>query len=1653
MRFLTAFALFAIAFLRIGPVMAQAAPNDYCFNWNGYSGCYSSFAQAEAAMKSLMPESYRDGLSPRGAIWTGQQNNGDGTEPWRMDYVISNKSPQTIFPATYSSSSGNSDAGLCSPSNDPLRPGQCLNGDAIATAVYDKARRDYPACDFAMIGFQGAYAIPFSQVKSEGFNSRYGTVHYTPKDFYATRQFVYTSWCASWGAGAPPVTSKVYLTKWQTIYCPEAMTPVEGYSSVSESPSGASSTIVVTTIQCRPTLPAPVVTYKMKLTCSPSAGDNPHPCHPATGDKSREEFDFEFAGVPFARYYHSLRQTGTQPYFAPGWTHTFSDRVLDGGRWNNMRVFRGDGYAEIFWDIGNGIYKSSLSSRRKLVKFGDGTYKVYDESGRIQSFNSAGRLIKDDRSEIGLQSVDFTYDGDRLIQATDQNGRMLKFFYIENRLSSIELPDGGLLEYKFDSAGNFERVVYPDSREKQYHYNESGLSLANDRHALTGITSENGQRYASFGYAANGRVNLSRLHKGDGTYVDQTTIDYANVNAPVVTLPHGETLTYGLQQEGGYTRITSVVSGGGGGIYSYYTGAGSGPSTTVGVLGRTTKHNYGDAYETSRYEAFGTPDEKKITTSRNADYRIVQREVAAKVGTNYVAKQVVSASYNSRGQRLTATVTDPATSTSRTTSFTYCEQADVNGGVCPLVGLLRQIDGPRADVADITSFQYRAADDPQCAVAPTSCEYRKGDLWKIINAAGHVVTVLGSDGAGRPRRIQDSNGVTAQIDYDLRGRPIAYKLRGLNDASEADDRITLIDYWPTGLVKKVTHPDGAISNYAYDDALRLTSITDGEGNRIDLTLNAASRLTKKDIRDPAGVLMSTVSRTYNSINRLQSMIDAYGRATTFTYDSAKYPDIGTDALGRSSDSNYDVLGRLARVLRDVNGIAAETSYGYDVLDNVVRVTDPKGLNTTYVYNGLGDLTQQNSPDTGATQFTYDAAGNLATRTDALGVTSTFAYDALNRVTSVAYPTSALNIGYTYDVPQAACAAGETYGTGRLARMTDASGDTIYCYDRFGNLVRKVQVTNGKTFTLRYQFNVAGRLTGIVYPDGTVVDYVHGASGRVTEVGVQAAGGARQVVAGGIAYYPFGPVGEWTYGNGRKMTRSLNQNYEPGFVEVTGQGGLSIGYEFDVIGNLKKLRGADQSDPALRVFGYDGLNRLAESRDGVSNALIEGYTYDKTGNRSSVTDASTTTAYDYATGNHRLATTGATTRGYDAVGNTLQIGGTVRQFVYDDRNRMSQYLESGVVKMNYVYNARGEQVRKHLSGTSTYALYDDGGRWVGEYDNAGAPSQQVVWLGTLPIALLEGSGGAQKLYYIEADALGTPRVVVDPTRGSTGTPVWRWELAGNSFGSAPPNQDPDGDAVSFVFNMRFPGQRYDSVSGLNQNYFRDYDASTGRYVQSDPIGLLGGISTFAYAGSAPLTQTDPFGLMVDSVTATCRQDLAFCADLFGDMASGYAGVQRSLGYDCVAEPFEDISDALHKAADLWELWEQVRGSRDFGRRKRTYGDGSPPHVAPILPAKRWKTGDDVYNPTARGNDPAWSTVRGRFWKNEATSPDAAAKYGQENLDRMRRGLAPERYNPDKGGIESMELSHEPVPARDGGTEFVPRWPQDHAAIDPYRRPGY
>ncbi|KWS04797.1 RhsD protein [Lysobacter capsici AZ78] len=773
-----------------------------------------------------------------------------------------------------------------------------------------------------------------------------------------------------------------------------------------------------------------------------------------------------------------------------------------------------------------------------------------------------------------------------------------------------------------------------------------------------------------------------------------------------------------------------------------------------------------------------------------------------------------------------------------------------------MLGLLRKTDGARTDTNDFTTYVYYDQDDAACSTTPSLCAYRKGDLWKVINALGQVTEILRYDASGRALMVMDANAIVTEYEYHPRGWLIATKVRGSNDGSEADDVVTRYEYDPIGQVKKVIQPDGAFIRYEYDAAHRLTDIYDNAGNRIHYTLDAAGARTKEDTRDSSGALKRTLSRIYNQLGQLKTAKTAYDHPTGFTYDASGNGDVTTDALGRKVDNDYDPLNRLAKTLQDVGGINAKTEFKYDALDRLTKVTDPKNLDTTYAYNGFGDQVQLTSPDTGVSTYTYDSAGNRKTETDARNITRTYSYDALNRPTAVAYPTTSLNVGYEYDAVPTVCAAGETFAKGRLSLITDASGSTQYCYDRFGRMVRKVQTTNGKVFAVRYAYTLAGQLSSLTYPDGAVVTYQRDAQGRISQIDTKraVAGATTEVLLSQATYHPFGPTAGWTYGNGRTFARPVDLDYRTTAVVDPSAGGLSVGFGFDAVGNIDKLTPPGATN-ALLTFGYDALNRLTALRDGPTNTAIEAYTYDATGNRQSITTASGSKTYIYPTDSHRLTQAGPDSpRTYDASGNSIQIG--VNSFIYSDAGRSSELKQGATLIQTYVYNGKGEQVRKYTAANDRHVVYSESGQWLGEYDDNGNVIQQAIWMDDLPVGLWAGNGAQQALHYIEPDHLGTPRMVIDPVRNVA---VWSWDLKSEAFGDSAPNQDPDLDGITLVLDMRFPGQRYDSGSGLNYNYFRNYDADSGRYIESDPIGLGGGLNTYAYSNSMPIGAFDSNGL--------------------------------------------------------------------------------------------------------------------------------------------------------------------------------------------------
>ncbi|MGX5730800.1 RHS repeat-associated core domain-containing protein [Pseudoxanthomonas beigongshangi] len=1442
--------LFVVLFIGLTSFTLKAQGSQYCYGGT----CHQTLAQAQAALRAVNP-AYAPYIRFAG---TGSIRS-DGKLIYQ--YRVGDQPAKQFYAPVYAVTSYASSTPGCTGMPPHLDHG-CTSEDAALESFLSSG--GLQSCSIqSSLTPAGSYRNPYNFMKATaGAAGSYGyfkfidylgiaSVAAWPPNTRDFRGFEFDGVCSAMGPGVKRY--RIPIEKRLAFDCPAGFNPTEIASSASFPGQD-----IYSYKWCKPAQGYFEIVGDVRQVASCQLeGES---CNPATGDKSFKVDDFSVSGRLFFRNYHSLGEFDDRK-FSRGWSHSFSERVVAVMGVDPYFVSRGGHYEKTI-SLGNGKY-GFVELPGALLEIvgvpGDVKYRVSYANGDVSEFNAKGSLISISNPDVPTSDLKFFYDGSNLIYIEDAQHRRVEFVYHSGAIQSISLPDGGIVRYQYDNSDALAGVIYPGGAVQQYHYGEQGLATVGFEHLLTGISMD-GERLETFEYDQLGRIVSSRRSSGVGFY-EEVLLSYTGADTVVVNRTgHQSTYKFGSAP---YRAVLSVTDDGG---QVSFVRMSNRLARKIDRLGGVTAYAYSSGFLSRIDEAVTTPFERRTELYYDSSWRLSRKTRLEIVGGTHVLRTAHSVSRGSRGEILSSCAHSSdsnafdytcgshidAINGVRQVSYKYCEQSDVELGVCPRVGLRLNEYGPRSDINDYTSYVYYPEDDIACVSAPSTCQYRKGDLWKVTNAKGQVTETLKYDGAGRVLSVKDPNGVITDFEYHPRGWLTVSKVRGTNDAVEADDAITRIDYWPTGLVKRVTQPDGAFTQYSYDPAHRLTDITDNAGNTIHYVLDNAGHRIAEETKDAGGVLKRSLSRLYNQLGQLATQADAQANPTDFSYDANSNLDAVTDALGRVTDHDHDPLNRLARTLQDVGGIAAETRFQYDALDQLTKVTDPKGLDTTYTYNGLGDLTQLQSPDTGTTTYTYDSAGNRATQTDARGVTTTYAYDVLNRLTAVSYPDTSLNVGYTYDATPAVCGAGETFSVGRLSGMDDASGSTRYCYNRFGHLVRKVQTTNGVSFVVRYAYTVGGNLQAMVYPDGTMVDYGRNAQGQVTEVGVTRSGQSRQVLLNQAAYHPFGPVAGWTYGNGRTLSRTLDQDYRPLTVEDPNTGGLSLGFGYDAVGNLTQLGTAQgMANPVIR-FGYDALGRLTRAEDGPTQAAIDVYAYDATGNRTAHTTAAGTSAYTYLTTSHRLTEVAGVPRTYDAVGNTTAIGGA-RSFAYNDANRMSGVQQSGVTTRQYAYNGRGEQVRRYLGGTNTYTVYDEAGHWLGDYDDTGAPVQQALWMDDLPVGLL---ANGQQLHYLQPDHLGSPRVVIEAARN---VPVWTWDLKGEVFGNTAPQQDPDGDGVPFVLDMRFPGQRYDAASMLNYNYFRDYDASTGRYAQSDPIGLDGGVNTYAYVDGKPLSWIDLMGL--------------------------------------------------------------------------------------------------------------------------------------------------------------------------------------------------
>ncbi|MFC4160901.1 RHS repeat-associated core domain-containing protein [Chitinimonas lacunae] len=572
-------------------------------------------------------------------------------------------------------------------------------------------------------------------------------------------------------------------------------------------------------------------------------------------------------------------------------------------------------------------------------------------------------------------------------------------------------------------------------------------------------------------------------------------------------------------------------------------------------------------------------------------------------------------------------------------------------------------------------------------------------------------------------------------------------------------------------------------------------------------------------------VVSSQTFSYDGRGNLISATNGAGQTTRYQPDASGRITATTDPQGRITRYGYDVLGRTTQVTRPDTKVER---YDYDSLDRLISVTDARGLTTRYEVNAFNETLKRSSPDTGAGSASYDADGRLFSRTNAAGQTVSYRYDAAGRLVEQSHAAGP-KWSFVWDAKN------------RLSEIKDPNATTRYVYDAEGHITTKTQILGTLTHSIAYRWAADDQLSGLTTPSGRKIDYQL-KNGQI--VGITLDG---KPLLTTVAYHPNGAPQGWSWANGLHHTRLFDKAER--LYRIESAGIIAKLLTFDAAGNVDKID--DLLDKTRNQdFGYDDLDRLISEMSAGRN---DSYQYDANGNRTLMSRNGAATPYAIDAASNKLTSVASQARTYATTGHLLSDG--AKTFQYDSAERMIRATVGGTT-YQYAYNALGQRVIK----TGTRFVFDEAGRLLGEYKTDGSLIQETVWLGNLPVATIRPDPTDAKktvVYYVHPDHLGSPRAVSEPSSNKT---LWRWES--DAFGQGAANEDVDGDKRKFVYHLRFPGQYFDSESGLNYNYFRNYDSQTGRYLESDPIGLNGGWNTYAYALNNSPLHSDPKGLSVE-----------------------------------------------------------------------------------------------------------------------------------------------------------------------------------------------
>jgi RHS repeat-associated protein len=1131
-----------------------------------------------------------------------------------------------------------------------------------------------------------------------------------------------------------------------------------------------------------------------------------------------------------------------------------------------------------------------------------------DEDGTRYEFNQFGRLLS--KTTINGISWTFTYDNDAaLSRVTHSSGRELIFNWSGSTyVSSIQLPNGKTIQYDYQTSPTYEfSVVYPDNTgTKTYKYQD-------DRHSPIVSIDIDGQAWGDYAYKTNqvqvdysGMVN--GINRSTYSYTDSTTVE-TNAKGGKKTMAYDENRRL-IRVDKDATEICPASFS----TTAYRSGGNSSKvDFKVDESGVRTSYTYNSNDDIELEYANGITKEYfwdskgrliKLNVWDGAKDPAMcapgQACPTPRLEPARVTEYIYNPAYNNRLQykkekalRYDSTLYTP------TITYTYGYEFHPNKLIKKVY-----IDGPLAGNADVTVKEYNT----------------KGDLTGISYPNGTAISYLHeTNNSGLISQFTDANGLVTGFKYDAKGR---LTQTTINDGTP---KITKYEYYGDNELKKVTYPNAGYLKYGLDSARRVNSITRPDelyaARKTVLTHDLLNNVetTKTHFVDSQDQVLSTITsvdNVYDKNGNLKQSKGQNGSSISFTYYANGNIKTATDALNRVSRFTYNAANQLETATNPKNEIV---TYHYDSMGYQSEVIDGNGHSTFYHRNGFGMIEEMISPDTGLTAYEYNDQGQIETVTKANDVSITYTYDILGRkeTATTAGSWRDVTVEYFYDTTAPGSTLSCTNGKGRLCGFTDSSGSTNYSYTLSGQISKKQQVTNGVTYLMSYSYDSYGRLYSTAYPNGVILRNYYDINNRVKEIhayvnGVWSSVVSRKDYAKPSHITTYSEHTELTYDktNNKDIVRKTFRKEDGRLLSIRAEYDFGSQYSkqyqellytykpdtpliVDIVNQITPSQNINQSlnPPHNNSFTYDELNRLKTALNGTSQAFE--YSFDNNGNRVTQKDPNNpyypSTNYTYYAGNNRLATRvqagGGNAYTYDGAGNVVAkasgafSGGTMvyissRQIMgYDGFGNMAYHgIDGGVPKLQYFYNALNQRVHKFRQGSSAGGepmnnvfLYSPDGLLAAESDRrASAISTVYVYLEGEIVGVVRNN----KVFTVHNDHLGRPELVTDPEgnivfrakNNDFGRQVFYVETgwSGEFGGSIGFNGTDNG------FNIGFPGQYYDSESGLWYNGHRYYDQDTGRYLQSDPLGLIGGMNTYAYANNNPISYVDPFGL------APCNQ---------------------------------------------------------------------------------------------------------------------------------------------------------------------------------------